>query len=158
MKAKFIIIIILFIAFLTVLTIIIANFLRESQQVPPIRTFEDCAARGYPIMESFPEQCRTPQGVTFVKQYPNQQVEVEGEIICLPYKDKDGIHTLECAFGLKDNNGNNYALSDPSLKFVIGLQTGKKYKVSGVLKSSQNDPANKYDIVGIIEMSAIAPL
>lgn len=32
-----------------------------------ILTFEDCAAAGYPVMESYPEQCRTPDGRLFVR-------------------------------------------------------------------------------------------
>lgn len=32
-----------------------------------IRNFEDCAAAGYPVMESYPEQCRTPDGRLFVR-------------------------------------------------------------------------------------------
>lgn len=36
-----------------------------------INSFEDCAAAGYPIMESFPEQCRTPDGRLFVRVIEN---------------------------------------------------------------------------------------
>lgn len=32
-----------------------------------IRTFEQCAAAGYPVAESYPEQCRTPDGRLFVR-------------------------------------------------------------------------------------------
>ena len=32
-----------------------------------IRNFEQCAAAGFPIMESYPEQCRTPDGRLFVR-------------------------------------------------------------------------------------------
>lgn len=32
-----------------------------------INSFEECAAAGYPIMESYPEQCRTPDGENFVR-------------------------------------------------------------------------------------------
>lgn len=32
-----------------------------------IRSFEQCAAAGYPVMESYPEQCRTPDGRLFVR-------------------------------------------------------------------------------------------
>ena len=32
-----------------------------------ITTFEDCAAAGYPVMQSYPEQCSTPDGKHFVK-------------------------------------------------------------------------------------------
>jgi len=33
-----------------------------------IDSFEDCAAAGYPIQESFPERCVTPDGQSFTKQ------------------------------------------------------------------------------------------
>ena len=36
----------------------------------PITSFEDCAAAGYPVMESYPEQCRTPDGILFVRELP----------------------------------------------------------------------------------------
>lgn len=35
-----------------------------------ITTFEECAAAGNPILETYPEQCRTPDGKQFVKQVP----------------------------------------------------------------------------------------
>lgn len=31
-----------------------------------ITSFEECATAGYPIQESYPRQCRTPEGKTFV--------------------------------------------------------------------------------------------
>lgn len=33
-----------------------------------INSFEECADAGYPIMESYPEQCRTPDGRNFVRE------------------------------------------------------------------------------------------
>ncbi|HLD64319.1 MAG TPA: Gmad2 immunoglobulin-like domain-containing protein [Candidatus Peribacteraceae bacterium] len=39
-----------------------------------IDSFEDCVAAGYPIMESYPEQCRTPDGRTFVRQLQGSDV------------------------------------------------------------------------------------
>ncbi len=36
-----------------------------------ISNFEECAAAGYPIMESYPEQCRTPDGRTFIRDISN---------------------------------------------------------------------------------------
>jgi flagellar basal body-associated protein FliL len=32
-----------------------------------INSFEECAAAGYPIMESYPEQCRTNDGRVFTR-------------------------------------------------------------------------------------------
>jgi eight-cysteine-cluster-containing protein len=39
----------------------------ERQRVASITNFDECAAAGYPIMESYPEQCRTSDGRTFVR-------------------------------------------------------------------------------------------
>jgi hypothetical protein len=33
----------------------------------PINSFDECARAGYPIMESYPEQCRTPDGRNFTR-------------------------------------------------------------------------------------------
>lgn len=37
-------------------------------RVGGINNFSDCAAK-YPVMESYPEKCRTPDGRIFTKQY-----------------------------------------------------------------------------------------
>src|SRR3989344_764356 len=36
-----------------------------------VTNFESCAAAGYPVMESYPRQCRTASGKTFVETIPN---------------------------------------------------------------------------------------
>ncbi len=43
--------------------------LREKTSVTDFTT---CAARGYPIMESYPRQCRTPDGYTFTENIGNE--------------------------------------------------------------------------------------
>jgi hypothetical protein len=35
-----------------------------------INSFEDCKNAGYPIMETYPQQCRTPDGKNFVEDVP----------------------------------------------------------------------------------------
>lgn len=35
-----------------------------------IRSFEDCAAAGYPVMESSPRQCRLPDGRLYAEELP----------------------------------------------------------------------------------------
>ncbi len=37
-----------------------------------VRDFEECMAAGYPIQESYPRTCTTPQGVTFVEDIGNE--------------------------------------------------------------------------------------
>ncbi len=36
-----------------------------AQPVPSVTTYAECVAAGYPILEIYPEQCRTPDGRTF---------------------------------------------------------------------------------------------
>ena len=36
-----------------------------------VQSFEDCALAGYPILETYPEQCRTPDGRLFVNEKQN---------------------------------------------------------------------------------------
>ena len=38
--------------------------------VDMIGSFEECVAAGYPVMESYPRQCRVPGGPTFTEQVP----------------------------------------------------------------------------------------
>lgn len=34
---------------------------------PAVTNFDDCAKAGFPVMESYPRQCRTPEGGLFVE-------------------------------------------------------------------------------------------
>jgi len=50
-----------------------------SQKNPPVNSFDECEAAGYPVMESYPERCRTPDGRTFVRRItPNKKSGTEG--------------------------------------------------------------------------------
>lgn len=44
-----------------------------TRQAPPqearfITSFEECVAAGYPVMESYPRQCRTPEGAVYTEE------------------------------------------------------------------------------------------
>lgn len=55
-------------AAIVALVFIVLAFVNHTRtDVKAITTFAQCAAK-YPVMESFPEQCRTPDGRTFVNQ------------------------------------------------------------------------------------------
>lgn len=49
-------------------------FIRASQDLPMgnIANFEDCVAAGYPVMETYPSTCKTPQGKTFMQDIGNE--------------------------------------------------------------------------------------
>jgi hypothetical protein len=48
----------------------IAFFMLVGKRSPVVTNFDECAAAGYPIMESYPEQCSTPDGRTFIRELP----------------------------------------------------------------------------------------
>src|SRR3989344_3635208 len=61
------------IGIVVVLTIIAGLLLafsqnREQQYLFSISNFDECATAGFPIMESYPERCATPDGRTFVNE------------------------------------------------------------------------------------------
>lgn len=65
------------------LLISLSNIAKQ-QKILSIGSFEECALAGYPIMESYPEQCRTPDGRTFVndKQRPvSNQNQASGSVV-----------------------------------------------------------------------------
>lgn len=37
---------------------------------PEVLSFADCEAAGYPVMESYPRQCKTPDGRTYAEELP----------------------------------------------------------------------------------------
>lgn len=119
-------------------------------------SFDECVAQGNLVMESYPRQCRTPEGELFVEAVAGQEIRVTGEFGCLPHANTQGPITLECALGIKDENGQFYGLSDPSMQFVDTFQAGKKAMVSGLLKNIP--PESKYAIVGTIEVSGVESL
>ncbi len=90
-----------------------------------------------------------PKHVVAPKPAAPKQVTVSGEIICLPHKDTSGPQTMECAFGLQDKNGNNYAfIGNPNV--IDWAQTGKKATIKGKLLPPGE---SIYDIVGTIAIS-----
>lgn len=55
--------------------------LKRPLPVPAVASFAECAEAGYPVMESFPRQCRTPDGRTFVEEAVTDDVpEVDDRI------------------------------------------------------------------------------
>ncbi len=65
--------VIILIFIVPMILLVSCNKSEEIKEIPDanankINTFEECVAAGYPIMESYPEQCATPDGVTFVKE------------------------------------------------------------------------------------------
>ncbi len=54
----------------------------QTLQPGGITSFEQCQKAGYPIEESFPEQCRTPQGQVFVADIPTGEQGCQNDLSC----------------------------------------------------------------------------
>ena len=117
---------------------------------PPVNSFEECQQAGYPIMESYPEQCQTPDGKHFTRVIPNRKVTMTGRVVCLPHKETGGTHTLECRFGFNPRPGEYYELSDPGMKIVPTLTMDREITIEGNLEPA--DPSSQYDILGHIQI------
>lgn len=52
----------------------------RGDSVTLVNSFEECANAGYPVGESYPRQCWTPEGQNFVEELEGEDVENEGVI------------------------------------------------------------------------------
>jgi phosphoglycerol transferase MdoB-like AlkP superfamily enzyme len=58
----------LFLAFFVAIAVIIILFHTQKNPYSKISNFDDCVRAGYPVMQSYPEQCTLPNGKFFVSQ------------------------------------------------------------------------------------------
>ncbi len=47
---------------------VIIFFKSKNPPLPKISNFQECAAAGYPVMQSYPRQCGAPGGRMFIEQ------------------------------------------------------------------------------------------
>ncbi|OIO40758.1 hypothetical protein CO154_02305 [Candidatus Pacearchaeota archaeon CG_4_9_14_3_um_filter_31_7] len=64
----------------------------KGEQRYQVTNFETCKDAGYPIMESYPQQCATPSGRTFTEIPEEQKCEADADCIPLPSE----CHPLSC--------------------------------------------------------------
>jgi hypothetical protein len=85
----------------------------------------------------------------------SELVTIKGTALCLPHKDTTGPQTMECAYGLKDESGIYYALSDsdPGYKNISSLPMNDKVEATGTLKKQTN---TTYPTVGTITVTKIS--
>lgn len=87
---------------------------------PAVSSFKECIDKGYPVMESYPRQCRTPDGKTFTGDIGNELEKIDiirvnsprpNEVVKSPLKiegEARGYWFFEADFPVKlvDENGN----------------------------------------------------
>lgn len=132
---------------------VIAAVILFAARTKPITNFEECAAAGYPILDSYPEQCMTPDGKRFVKSRDvGESVIYLGKLVCLPHKDTGGPTTLECAYGLQTTDGLYHALIDEDGN-VTRFPIDTLVEVRGTILPTNAD--ERYDIQDRVEVDSI---
>ncbi len=87
------------------------------------------------------------------------RVSLVGEYVCLPHKDPNAIHTMECAFGLKTDDGKYYAMDFNLMSQMqpSDLQTGQRISANGTFTPiemlSTDMWRNNYNIVDIFSVT-----
>jgi hypothetical protein len=140
---------------------ILNNYIYNEKQADEINSYQACAEAGYPILESYPEQCQTPDGRTFTRElseddYRNMiaPITVEGEFVCLPPKDSSGPINDICFFGLLDDNGDYYGLTNTNTESnKLGtIDTSERIEVSGIYTPGMS---LEYRSIGTIEVETV---
>lgn len=62
------ILLILFVFLILALIVVVYFYGSEKRAVLEIQNFEECAQNGFPVAESYPRQCRTPDGRMFTEE------------------------------------------------------------------------------------------
>lgn len=80
-----------------------------------------------------------------------------GTVVCLPPKDKDGPNTRECAFGMRTDAGEHYAVDMTMMsQQAEPLDSGDRFTANGLITPVEmlsSDRWAKYDIVGIFSVT-----
>lgn len=50
---------------------------QQKREIAAISNFEECTAAKYPILESYPRQCKTPDGRTFIEDVGNEMEKLD---------------------------------------------------------------------------------
>lgn len=90
-------------------------------------------------------------------------IELRGTQVCLPHKDQSGPQTMECAIGLRADDGFNYGLDTSRLQpDAIGeMAGGARVRITGhytPVEALSADHYQKYDMRGIVQVDVIERL
>ncbi len=89
--------------------------------------------------------------------YTPKRMTLSGTYVCLPHKDTSGPQTLECALGLKADNGKYYALDFNLMSQTRpNLKTGDRITATGIMTPVENlssDHWKVYPITGIFSIT-----
>ncbi len=140
-----------FVAVVLLLLAIMGSFLLPSTAPP----FSENVSNASQSSTSAPET-----GTPVATVPPENNIELRGTQICLPHKDTSGPQTMECAIGLKADDGANYGLDTSRLQpdAVGELYGGARVRIVGHYTPAEalsTDHFHKYDMKGIVQIDII---
>lgn len=99
----------------------------------------------------------TPTPIVSPTSATQLRTTLRGQVICLPHRDTSGPQTLECAYGLKADDGNSYAINANLVSQEIpAYNVGDTIKANGTITPIEQLSADiwqKYDVVGIFSIT-----
>lgn len=101
------------------------------------------------------EERETPEiGDTVAVSHTVIADDMAGEMVCLPHRDTEGPHTLECAYGLLLQSGAYVTFVDPTKdqRFSSEVEIGDLVGVDGLLSLQ---PGVKYDTEGSLTVESL---
>ena len=131
----------------TLLLVILALVLVGGGIILATRSAEAPSSSSTPTSSSVPSST-TPAVVD------GEPIRIRGESLCLPHKDTNGPQTMECAIGIKAEDGTYYALTDSTGDYSLTMKagSGKQIEVTGTFVGRDD---SKYQDIGIITMTAV---
>lgn len=71
-------------ACILVIAVIVLFIYLNISTISGVNSFEECVAAGYPVMETYPRQCRTPDGRIFVEKISSGKNTCQNKFDCVP--------------------------------------------------------------------------
>lgn len=103
------------------------------------------------------QEKQAPSSDRKMQDITSYQGTLSGEYVCLPHKDQSGPQTLECAFGLKTDSGEYYAVDFSAMSQTNpGVNIGDRFQATGLITPIEMISSNHwqiYPIKGIISVT-----
>lgn len=154
------------IAFLLIGFFVIKNYTNNPKQGYDenivVNSYEECVAAGFPILESYPEQCVSADGRHFTRKLKAEELAqmavpaiLYGSFVCLPLRNpSDSLATSECVYGIKAESGEYYTLKDDSSS-LFSVANGQQIEIRGMLNPEKSEIYQSEGVIDVQEFYVI---
>lgn len=149
---------------LALLAIAIAGYLVTRSFTPQAAPDENASSTVATTTQDATSSTSSVVTPSWSEPVPAGQQSIEGTYVCLPHKDTGGPQTLECALGLKADDGKHYALVSAgatSYSASATTPTGVRVRVTGHVTPTMALSDSRwevYDIAGTISVTTFTKI